>query len=53
MLHKIIEQWIDNHDNGYKYEDNFFIDGYEKALADLKSRIPELEERIVREYWNR
>ena len=49
MLHNSIEQWIDKHDNGYKYEDVSYIYGYEKALYDLKSRIPELEEKIVGE----
>lgn len=51
MLHEIIEQWI-----GEEEKNNIITQGedvcasaYRQALADLKSRIPELEGKIVGE----
>lgn len=46
-IDKILEEEMGKNDGGYKYEDDFYIDGYEKAVADLKSRIPQIKERII------
>lgn len=59
-INKVIEEWIGNNrqelthaqiqllDRHEREEYNQDVTGYNEALADLRSRIPELEEKIVR-----
>lgn len=49
MINKIIKDWVGEEKKEIK-EDSIFINylnGYNQALQDLKSRIPQLTERIV------
>lgn len=51
MINKIIKDWVGEEKKEIK-EDSIFINylnGYNQALQDLKSRIPQLTERIEKE----
>ena len=49
MLNKIIEKWIGEEIPFKVYENMEEREMYNSIIQDLKSRIPELEEMIVRE----
>ena len=54
MINKIIKDWVGKYKQANrtsdKLEDNpYYVGGYNKALQNLTSRIPELEERIEKE----
>jgi len=52
QIHNIIEEWIGENkkkhpSNSQVYDDmNWAVQGYNQALKDLRSRIPELEDSI-------
>lgn len=49
MINKVIKDWVGEEKKEIK-EDSIFINylnGYNQALQDLKSRIPQLTERII------
>jgi len=55
-LHNIIEEWIGDDYSKHicRYNDGEFIcECYGEALKDLRSRIPELEEKIREEISNK
>jgi hypothetical protein len=54
-INRVIEEWIgvdkDTEMDAKHYDHNSSMEaiGYNQALADLRSRIPELEEKILKE----